>query len=89
MQVVANQNFGRGADQLHIGGWNIPVDVDDTLRQNETTEIRENTRIGFRHREAHQPHLVIAQKGLDSGRLGHANDPDNIHLAIIQRGVGG
>ena len=40
MQVVANQNFGRGADQLHIYGRDILIDIDDTLRQNEAIEVR-------------------------------------------------
>ena len=52
-------------------------------------EIGENARKGFSHREVHQPNLGIPQEGLNGGRLGHANDPDHIDSAIIQRLVSG
>jgi len=68
---------------LNVDGRDILIDVDDTLRQNEAIEIGKKAREGLSHREAHQPNLEVAQKGLNGCRLRHANDPDDVHRAIV------
>jgi len=83
MQVAANQHFGRSADKLQVCGRDIVVDINHTLRQNETIEVGKDTRKSFGICEAHWPHVGIPQEGLDGGRLSYTNDPDSIHLAVI------
>src|SRR5216683_3620524 len=82
VQIAANQHLGSGSYKRHLMRWNIPLNIDHTLRQYQSNEFREYDRESLRCWKVHDPNVGILQQGMDSRRIRCAKYPHRIHLAI-------
>ena len=44
MKMATYKYFRSGSNQWHVIGWNVPVNINDTLRQYQPSELGENAR---------------------------------------------
>ena len=42
IKIATYQYLYRGSDELYVIGWNVPVNINDTLRQYQPSEFGEN-----------------------------------------------
>src|SRR5215831_12821382 len=43
MKITSYQNFRSGSDEWYVIWWNVPVNINDTLRQYQVSEFGKNT----------------------------------------------
>src|SRR6516162_11805061 len=63
MQVAANQHLGGGSYEWHVGGRDVSVNINYTLRQYQPNELREYNCESLCVWKAHEPDAGISQQG--------------------------
>src|SRR4029453_8566901 len=83
MKIAPYQYLRSGSDEWHVTGWNVSVNINHTLWQYQTSELRKNASEGLGHWKVHKPNGRILQKRFDGRRIRRADNPHNIHLAVV------
>src|SRR5215471_12434306 len=62
MKIAAYQYLRGGSDELDVIRWDVSVNVNHTLWQDQPSEVGENTSEGFRHWQTHNANIGILEK---------------------------
>src|SRR5262249_1934075 len=81
---IATYQYLRGvADELHVIGRNVQVNINHTLWQSHGSEVGENTGKSLRVWKTHDAKIGVSEERMDGRRIRRAKDPDSIYLTIV------
>src|SRR6516165_12645647 len=83
IKIATYQYLRRGSDEWYVIGWNVLVNINDTLRQYQPSELGEKTGEGLCRLKAQNANVRIVEERLDGWRIRRATNPYSIHLTIV------
>ena len=83
MKIATYQYLRRGSDEWYVIGWNVLVNIYDTLRQYQPSELGEETGEGLCRLKAQNANVRIVEERLDDWRIRRAANLYGIHLTIV------